>query len=97
MRASQNIAMPRPCFIVIDHEFSDSISTRKLVMETARYNVITAYSGKEAIETFRLFPNVHGIVMNESVTGMDCASTVKALRAIRHDVLLVVTSSPWIT
>jgi response regulator RpfG family c-di-GMP phosphodiesterase len=89
--------MIRPCFLVIDHEFPDSISTRKLVLETAKYNVITAYSGNEAIDTFRLFPNVSGIVMNEAVTGMDCASLVKELRAIRSDVLLIVTSSRGVT
>ena len=85
--------MHRPCFLVIDHEFPDSISTRKLVLETAKYNVITAYSGTEAVETFKMYPNVAGIVMNEAVTGMDCASLVKELRAIRSDVLLIVTSS----
>jgi response regulator RpfG family c-di-GMP phosphodiesterase len=90
-------AMTRPCFIVIDHEFPDSISTRKLVLETAKYNVITAYSGREAIETLKLFPNVSGIVMNEAVTGMDCASLVRELRAIREDVLLIVTSSRGFT
>ena len=85
--------MHRPCFLVIDHEFPDSISTRKLVLETAKYNVITAYSGTEALETFKMFPHVSGIVMNEAVTGMDCASLIKELRAIRSDVLLIVTSS----
>ncbi|HEX6496409.1 MAG TPA: response regulator [Acidobacteriaceae bacterium] len=89
--------MIRPCLLVIDHEFPDSISTRKLVLETAKYNVLTAYSGPEAIETFKLYPNVSGIVMNEAVTGMDCASMVKELRAIRSDVLLIVTSSRGIT
>jgi response regulator RpfG family c-di-GMP phosphodiesterase len=89
--------MTRPCFIVIDHEFPDSISTRKLVLETAKYNVITAYSGREAVETLKLFPNVSGIVMNEAVTGMDCLALVKELRAIREDVLLIVTSSRGIT
>jgi CheY-like chemotaxis protein len=87
----------RPCFLVIDHEFPDSISTRKLVLETAKYNVITAYSGTEAVETLKRFPNVTGIVMNEAVTGMDCASLVKELRAIRSDVLLIVTSSRGVT
>ena len=89
--------MTRPCLIVIDHEFPDSISTRKLVLETAKYNVLTAYSGTEAIETFKLYPNVSGIVMNEAVTGMDCLSMVKALRAIRPDILLIVTSSRGVT
>lgn len=91
------MVMTRPCFIVIDHEFPDSISTRKLVLETAKYNVITAYSGREAVETLKLYPNVSGIVMNEAVTGMDCASLVKELRAVREDVLLIVTSSRGIT
>jgi response regulator RpfG family c-di-GMP phosphodiesterase len=90
-------AVIRPCLLVIDHEFPDSISTRKLVLETAKYNVITAYSGNEAIETLKLFPNVSGIVMNEAVTGMDCAALVKELRAIRPDVLLIVTSSRGVT
>jgi response regulator RpfG family c-di-GMP phosphodiesterase len=87
----------RPCFLVIDHEFPDSISTRKLVLETAKYNVITAYSSTEAVETFKLFPNVSGIVMNEAVTGTDCSALVKELRAIRSDVLLIVTSSRGVT
>ena len=87
----------RPCFLVIDHEFPDSISTRKLVLETAKYNVLTAYSGTEAVDTFKLFPNINGIVMNEAVTGMDCAALVKELRAIRSDVLLIVTSSRGVT
>lgn len=87
----------RPCFLVIDHEFPDSISTRKLVLETAKYNVITAYSSTEAVETFKLFPNVSGIVMNEAVTGADCTALVKELRAIRSDVLIIVTSSRGVT
>jgi response regulator RpfG family c-di-GMP phosphodiesterase len=90
-------SMVRPCFIVIDHEFPNSISTRKLVLETAKYNVITAYSDREAVETLKLFPNVSGIVMNEAVTSMDCASLVKELRTIREDVLLIVTSSRGLT
>jgi response regulator RpfG family c-di-GMP phosphodiesterase len=89
--------MTRPCFIVIDHEFPDSISTRKLVLETAKYNVITAYTGREAVETLRLFSNVSGVVMNEAVTGMDCDSLVEELRAIREDMLLIVTSSRGMT
>src|SRR5882757_6681418 len=90
-------SMHRPCFLVIDHEFPDSISTRKLVLETAKYNVITAYSGTEAVETFKLYPNVSGIVMNEAVTGMDCSTLVKELRTIRSNVLLIVTSSRGVT
>ena len=83
----------RPCFLVIDYEFPDSISSRKLVLETAKYNVITAYSAAEAIETFRQYPHVSGVVMHEEVNDMHCKALVEELRAIRPDVLLVVTSS----
>jgi len=84
--------MVRPCFLVIDQEHPDSISTRKLVLETAKYNVITAYSGQEAIATFKLFPKVAGIVMNEEIADMDAETLVQEFRAIDPNVLLVVTS-----
>lgn len=59
--------MPRPCFIVVDHEHFGSISSRKLVIETAKFNVITAYSGVEALETIARFPAVNGVVVNANV------------------------------
>ncbi len=83
----------RPCFLVIDYEYPDSISSRKLVLETAKYNVITAYSAREALETFRQFPKVAGVVMHEEVADMECGALVKELREIRPDALLIVTSS----
>ena len=36
--------MIRPCFLIVDQEYAGSISTRKLVIETAKLNVLTAYS-----------------------------------------------------
>ena len=50
--------MTRPCFLVVDREFAGSISSRKLLIETAKFNVITAYSGSEAIELFDRFPGM---------------------------------------
>jgi len=52
----------RPCFLVIDREFPGSISTRKLVLETAKFNVITSYSAQEAVETLKKFPALQGVV-----------------------------------
>lgn len=59
----------RPCFLVVDREFAGSISTRKLVIETAKFNVITAYSCDEAVATLERFPNVHGVVITADRTG----------------------------
>ena len=53
----------RPCFLVVDREFAGSISSRKLVIETAKFNVITAYSFAEARATLERFPRIHGAVV----------------------------------
>ena len=54
----------RPCFLVVDREFAGSISSRKLVIETGKFNVITAYSFAEALATLERFPHVHGCVVS---------------------------------
>ena len=85
--------MFRPCFIVVDQEFPGSISTRKLVLETAKYNVLTAYSSREAIDLLERFPRVDGVVMNGSGHEHTCAELVAKLRAIEPTVRIVLTSA----
>ena len=77
-----NGAMLRPCFLVVDREFSSGISSRKLVIETAKFNVITAYSPAEAVETLNAFPAVNGAVVDEHMEGMNCPDLVTKLKAI---------------
>jgi len=74
--------MIRPCFLVIDREFPGSISTRKLVLETAKFNVVTAYSGREALETVQRFPGLDGVVMDgelEDIPSDDLARSIKQM------------------
>ncbi len=85
--------MRRPCFIVVDREYPANISTRKLVLETAKLNVITAYDAIEAIQTLQRFPNVDGVVLDHSMPGMACQELVDRLRAVRKDATIIVTSS----
>jgi CheY-like chemotaxis protein len=85
--------MVRPCFLVIDKQYPGSISARKLVIETALLNVITAYGSQEAIETLQRFPAVDGIVLDTEVRGMTCLDLIQRLRAVRSD-LPIVTVSP---
>ncbi len=89
-----NDCMVRPCFLVIDREYSGSISTRKLVIETAKLNVITAYSSAEAIETLERFPSVNGIVLDAGMRDMPCADLIRKLKEIKPSVPIVVVSSP---
>jgi DNA-binding NtrC family response regulator len=72
--------MIRPCFLVIDQEHSGSISTRKLVIETAKFNVITAYSGAEALETLTKFPGVDAVVLDDGVRDVPCTALVKQIK-----------------
>jgi DNA-binding NtrC family response regulator len=86
--------MVRPCFLVIDREYSASISTRKLVIETAKFNVITAYSAQEALETFDAFPAIAGIVLDGGIRDMSCCDLTAKIKATNPRMPIVVISSP---
>jgi DNA-binding NtrC family response regulator len=82
-------AMLRPCFLVVDREFSSGISSRKLVIETAKFNVITAYSAEEALETLAAYPAVNGAVVDEHTVGLDCADLVARLKQIKPSLPII--------
>jgi DNA-binding response OmpR family regulator len=86
--------MFRPCFLVIDREFSGSISTRKLVIETAKFNVITAYSGREALEVFNRFPAVDGVVLDGNLDDVNCNDLIREIKRIQPKVPIIVIVSP---
>ncbi len=86
--------MVRPCFLVIDREHSGSISTRKLVLESAKFNVITAYTADEAVATLQRFPSVDGVVMDASSRDASCADMVRSLKAIAPKAPVVAVMSP---
>lgn len=84
--------MTRPCFLVIDPEHPGSISTRKLVIESAKFNVITSYSASEAIETLRRFPALDGIVLDGRMPDMDIVPLAQALKEISPIPIILVDS-----
>jgi DNA-binding NtrC family response regulator len=86
--------MQRPCFLVVDREYSGSISTRKLVIETAKLNVITAYSGAEAIETLKRFPNIDGAVIDAGIKDTPCVELLKQLAEVNSKIPLIVIDTP---
>lgn len=86
--------MTRPCYVVVDREFASSISTRKLVIETAKFNVITAYSEQEAIETVQRFPAVDGAVIDAAVDSSGCEAMVEKLKSIQPKLRVVVIRGP---
>jgi DNA-binding response OmpR family regulator len=89
--------MRRPCFLVIDREFPGSISTRKLVIETAKFNVLTAYSGKEALELFRRFPAVDGVILDSGLDDVSCNKVASEIKDLEPSVPIIVISAPGYT
>jgi CheY-like chemotaxis protein len=86
--------MLRPCFLVVDREFSGNISTRKLIIETAKFNVITAYSGTEAIETLLRFPAVDGIVIDAGLRDLPADEVIKKFKELQPKIPVVVIATP---
>lgn len=86
--------MVRPCFLVVDQESFGNISTRKLVIETAKINVITAYSGAEAIATFKRFPGVSGVVLDARVSDIPCQEIVASLKQLQPTLPIIVVIGP---
>lgn len=80
--------------MVIDRDYAGNISTRKLVIETAKLNVITAYSTSEAIETLKKFPNIDGVVADTATEDMAFDDLVRALKAIEPSVPVIAISTP---
>lgn len=84
----------RPCFLVVDREYSGSISTRKLVIETAKFNVLTAYSAREAVDILRRFPAVDGIVVDSDTQEMTCANFIEAVKRLAPAAPVIGVSTP---
>jgi response regulator RpfG family c-di-GMP phosphodiesterase len=83
--------MPRPCLLIVEPESAEALSSRKLVIETAKYNVITAYSGKEALRALDKFPNVDGVVIHSEMQDFpveQIARAAKEQKRERHVIVL---------
>lgn len=86
--------MVRPCFLVVDREYPGSISTRKLVIETAKLNVLTAYTGAEAVKLLERFPAVDGVVVDVGVEDMQCDDLIGKLKALQPKLPVIAITAP---
>jgi len=86
--------MIRPCYLVIDRETSSGISTRKLIIETAKFNVITAYSSSEAIETLQKFAALDGVVLDAGMEDMPTENLIAALKQLQPKITVILVCTP---
>jgi DNA-binding NtrC family response regulator len=86
--------MVRPCYLVVDPEHAGSISTRKLLIESAKFNVITAYNAKEAVETVDKFPAVDGIVADSNLRDIKLPEFIRSLKQRHPAMPIIVVGAP---
>lgn len=53
----------RPTILCAEPEPLQALSVRKLVLESAKFNVLTAHSTTEALETIKAFPAIAAAVL----------------------------------
>jgi CheY-like chemotaxis protein len=78
--------------LMVEVEQPEGISSRKLVLETARHNVLTAYSGDGAVNLLQRFPNVDLAILHTELHGKEFESTVRRLKEVRPDLYIVAIS-----
>jgi CheY-like chemotaxis protein len=75
-----NLNMPRPTLLVAEPEPVQALSTRKLLLETAKFNVLTAHSGPEALDLFKRFPNLDLVILVDDKS-IDCEAIGRKIKS----------------
>ena len=83
--------MARAVFLVIEQENPEGLSTRKLVLETAKHNVLTAHSGAEGLEIFARHP-VDAVVVHSGIQDVPCRQLIKKVRAEKPQTKVIVVA-----
>ncbi len=75
--------VPSLVVLMIESEQPEGLSARKLVVETAKHNVLTAYNPEDGIELLRRFPNVDVILVHGPLAEQypDILPTVREMAA----------------
>jgi hypothetical protein len=83
--------MQRPTLLIAEPEPHNALSVRKLVMESAKFNVLTAHSTIEALDVFNTFPGVAAAVLTEG-EAIDCERIVREIRPKAPDIPIIYLS-----
>jgi response regulator RpfG family c-di-GMP phosphodiesterase len=78
--------------LMIEVEQPEGVSARKLVLETAKHNVITAYSGKSGLRLLHRFSNVDAVVVHSGTVDLPCGEIVREVKAAYPSLPVIVLS-----
>ena len=79
----------RLAFLIVEAEPAQGLSTRKLLLESAKHNVVTAYSPDEGARMFRRFPKVDVVAIDGSFGEAACAQLVAGLKEHNANIRVV--------
>ena len=82
----------RPIFLVIDPPDPESLSTRKLVLESAMFNVLTAFSAEEGKELIHHMPVQAMIVHERAFVESEAGEVIAELKRIRPQTPVIILS-----
>lgn len=72
--------MTRPAFIVAEPEPEQALSSRKILLETFKFNVITAHSVDEMLDLIRLFPNVDALIVHCGIPDFEAENVIPSIK-----------------
>ena len=64
--------------MIVEAEPAEGLSTHQLLIETAKHNVLTAYSAREGLHMLERFPNVDAIVFDTALRDKASSSLMKS-------------------
>ena len=64
------------------------------MIETAKFNVVTAYSGAEALEVFQRFPAISGVVLESGLEDITCREIAQTIKASNPRMPIILIASP---
>jgi DNA-binding response OmpR family regulator len=76
-------------FLIIESERTDGLSTRKLLLESAKHNVVTAYSGKEGVEMYKRFPHVDAVCIEAELPDLKSSAVAEGIRKLNPKIRIV--------
>jgi DNA-binding response OmpR family regulator len=81
----------RPIILVTDPPDPEALSTRKLVLESAKYNVLTSFTGGEALEIANKIP-IDVAVIHQNLKSEDVEEVVGEIKRVRPQIPVIVVS-----
>ncbi len=81
--------MPRPTFLVAEPEPEQALSTRKLLLETFKFNVLTAHSEGETVDLLRLFPHVDSLILHCGIPGFNTEEVIQTVKRLAPELPVI--------